>query len=135
MDNGSIVFFDGDCSLCNGWIDFLIKRDLKRKFSYASLQSDVAKQHLKEEFPKFMELNTIIYLRGDQVFDRSSAVLKILQDLGRLYVLVGVFWIFPKFFRDTCYAFVAKNRYKWFGKKNTCRIPTKEERELFLELK
>lgn len=128
-----IVFFDGVCNLCNSTVDFLIRRDKKHILKFASLQSGLAQSILPEDAAfKADDLNTIIYYRQGKVYFRSSAVIKIVSDLGGIYTLTGIFFIIPSFIRNNVYNWIAQNRYRWFGKKDRCRLPEPEERSQFL---
>ena len=130
-----IIFFDGVCNLCNGFVDFLIKRDNKGRFRYASLQSDEAEQYLKN-YPDIVtgsNPESVVLLTEDgKVYTESDAVLHIAGILGNGWQLMKSFFIFPGWFRDSVYRWVARNRYKWFGQRDTCRMPTPEERDRFI---
>ncbi len=128
-----VVLFDGVCNLCNGAVNMLIDRDKKNVFRFASLQSAygqqvVAKHNLQGEY-----LNTILLVEGDKVYERSTAVLRVFKHLGGLYGLLYFFIVVPVFIRNAVYNFVARNRYRWFGKRDVCRIPTPELKAKFLE--
>jgi len=131
MAESSIVFFDGVCGLCNRFVDYVIVADRKNKYVFAPLQGHtfqklVANQNL--EFPD----SVVLYSDG-KFITRSTAALLILKGLGGGYIFVCVFLIIPKFIRDFVYGFIAKNRYKWFGQKETCRLPSTEEGKRFLD--
>ncbi len=130
--NKSIIFFDGVCNLCNSSVQFILKRDTNKKFMFASLQSDVAKKLLLHKNVK-NNFDSIILLDKGKIYNKSIAILKIGKTLGFPYSLGSIFFIIPKFIRDFIYDWIAKNRYKWFGKKDSCMIPTKEYLERFLE--
>lgn len=131
-DTSNVVFFDGVCNLCNKSVNFLIRVDKKKKLKYSSLQSHYAKSNLDTTTDELM--NSIVFLTNGKEYRRSKAVLKILITLGGFYKFTGLlFSIFPSFFLDVFYNLVAKNRYKAFGKKDTCRIPKKEEQSFFIE--
>ena len=129
---GPIVFFDGVCNLCNNSVDFIIQRDSHAKFRFSSLQSVVAKsllpKHINEE-----NLRSILLLRNGKVYDKSNAVLEIAKELNNLWPILYVFKIIPRFIRDYLYTVVSNHRYNWFGKRDTCRIPTAEEKSRFVE--
>jgi len=129
---GPIVFFDGVCNLCNRSIDFILKRDSKKYFRFVSLQSKVANDLLEMEGVDKQNLGTIILLKSGKTFYRSDAILEILRQLKAPWPLLYVFKIVPRFVRDGLYNLVSKNRYQWFGKRNTCRIPSSKERAQFL---
>ena len=127
-----IILFDGVCNLCNGVVQFIIKRDKEKKFRFASLQSNAAIELLKEYGSYSEEMNTIIYIRDEKIYYKSNAALFIMQDLGGIWKLVGAFRIFPLFIRNTVYDLIAKWRYRIFGKKETCMIPTEDIVDRFL---
>ncbi len=124
-----ILFFDGVCNLCNGFVDFLIHRDSNLLF--APLQGKAAQQYLPKEFTQSMP-SVVLWSEGN-IKIKSDGALAVLGELGGVWVLMKVFWLVPKFLRDMVYDFVAHNRYRMFGKRDTCRLPTAEERERFLE--
>lgn len=125
-----IVFFDGICGLCNSFIDLLMREDKQNVLSYAPLQGQTAKELIPES--NLIDLDTIMYYDNGKLFQKSDAVLRILGDIGGIWKLALVFKVVPLFVRNKVYDFVAGNRYKWFGKKEACRMPTKEEREKIL---
>lgn len=128
-----IVFFDGVCNLCNKSVDFILKRDHHRKFRYASLQSSIADNMLGEKGVDTSDIRTIILLKDQKIFYKSDAVLEIARDLRPPWPVLYIFKLVPRFIRDAMYNLISKNRYNWFGKRDTCRIPTTEEKDLFLE--
>lgn len=131
--NSSVIFFDGVCNLCNSSVLFIIKRDKKSYFQFASLQSNYAKKVLPDALTKEDNLSSIILMKDGKVFQKSSAALKIAYKLSGLWPLMIVFMIIPKFIRDWVYDIIAKNRYKWFGKKDQCMIPSPELKIRFLD--
>ena len=124
-----IVFFDGVCGLCNTFVNFLFRRKNASNFRYATLQGQKARSLLPAEHTT--HLSSVVYYRKDKIYTKSGAVLRILSDLGGIWTLSKVLLIIPAFLSNAVYDFIASNRYKWFGKKETCRIPTPEERRLF----
>lgn len=124
-----VVFFDGICGLCNRFVDHLIVRDRHQRLKYAPLQGETAEKLLPLEH-QLME--TVVYLRKGVIKTRSTAALLILIDLGGWHKINGFFFIFPRFLRDWVYKHIAKNRYKWFGKHEVCRMPLPFEKHLFL---
>lgn len=124
------MFFDGVCNLCNGTVDFFIRRDKKRALRYAPLQGEAAKQLLPPDMLE--DLPSMVLIDKSGRFQRSTAVLKAASKLGGLWPAVQVFLIVPRPIRDAVYNWIAKNRYRWFGKKDSCRLPTPEERAMFL---
>ena len=127
-----MLFFDGVCNLCNWSVDFVIKRDKKKLFRFASLQGETA-HRLVPNYAEEAGLSTVVLINGDGQFIRSAAVGRVLKGLGGFWKLVGGFiLLWPRPIRDWFYKLVVKNRYKWAGKKETCRLPTPEERAQFL---
>jgi len=133
MESDNIVFFDGYCNLCNQSVDFLIRHDKKRKLKYASQQSEFALQFFLKHKYDIMQSDSFIFFRNWKFYNRSTAFFQVMRVLGFPYNLLYVFIVFPRFLRDLVYDWIAKNRYKWFGKRETCRLPTAEEKSLFLE--
>jgi predicted DCC family thiol-disulfide oxidoreductase YuxK len=130
LDTTSVIFFDGVCNLCNRTVDFLIRRDKKRILRYAPLQGDAAREMLAPDF--FEALPSVVFLDRTGVYQRSTAVLRAAAKLGGVWSLAKWLLIIPRPIRDSVYNWIGKNRYKWFGKKDSCRLPTPEERSMFL---
>jgi len=135
MENGKkIILFDGVCNLCNNSVQFVIKRDKNDVFRYAALQSDVGQQLLKQRHIDTIAVDSIILIEpGVAYYTKSDAALEIAQHLGGLWKLSAIFSWIPATLRNRIYDFVAKNRYKWFGKQESCMIPTPELRAKFLD--
>lgn len=134
MDSNTkaIIFFDGVCNFCNNSIQFILKRDKKDLFRFSPIQSDTGINLLPPNTVNQTNPDSIILLFEGKVYDKSSAAIKIASMLGGVWKLMNVYWIAPKFLRDAVYNYIAKNRYKWFGKKEACMIPSPEERAKFL---
>lgn len=134
MENGKkIILFDGVCNLCNGSVQFVIKRDKKDRFRYAALQSEVGQQLVQERHIDTKEVDSIILIEpGVAYFTKSDAALEIAKDLGGVWRLMALFHWVPRSIRNFVYDFVARNRYKWFGKKEACMVPTPELQAKFL---
>jgi predicted DCC family thiol-disulfide oxidoreductase YuxK len=130
--NHSVILFDGVCNLCNGFVQFTIERDKDQYFKFASLQSDTAKEILASFGLDNQSLSTVILVENGQYYTKSTAGLTIISRFGGLWSLAKVLLIFPKFIRDVVYDFIARNRYKWFGEKESCWIPTPELKKRFL---
>jgi predicted DCC family thiol-disulfide oxidoreductase YuxK len=128
-----LILFDGVCNLCNSTVLFLIKRDPAGKFRFASLQSARGQAEMKRFNVDPERLDSIIVVEGDRYFDRSNAALKIATALGGMWSLFSLFYVFPRFLRDPVYNLLSRNRYRIFGKKNECMIPTPELRSRFVE--
>jgi predicted DCC family thiol-disulfide oxidoreductase YuxK len=128
----NIVYFDGVCNLCNSAINFLIDQDKKQNLKFASLQSEAGAEVLRRFSLPSDDYDSFLFLKGNQLFQKSDAVLEIIKLLGGGWPILVVFKIIPRSFRDWLYTKVAQNRYKWFGKRNECRLPTPELKARFL---
>jgi predicted DCC family thiol-disulfide oxidoreductase YuxK len=133
-DYRPILFFDGECNLCNSSVQFIIKRDKKQQFLFAPLQSSRGKEAIAEVQQQMLKVpdSVILYYNG-KYYSRSSAALHIARLLGGIWSLFYAGMILPRFIRDGVYEWIARNRYKWFGKRNECMIPTPELRSRFLQ--
>jgi predicted DCC family thiol-disulfide oxidoreductase YuxK len=131
-ENSSIVLFDGVCNFCNSSVNFIIRHDKKKRYKFAALQSDIGRVLSEKNAIDQSKIDSIILVENGKVFIKSSAILRISQHLNYLYPLFFGFVIIPKFIRDRVYDFIAKNRYKWFGKKETCMIPSPEIKSRFI---
>src|SRR5690606_1482082 len=135
LANKKIVLFDAICNLCTGTVTFIIKRDGKDKFRFASLQSEVGKQLMEERHIDPSSNNSIIVIEPQVAYYvKSTAAIEIAKELGGLWPVLQVFsYLLPEGIRDSIYEFIAKNRYKWFGKKDSCMIPTPVLKSKFLD--
>ena len=126
-----VIFFDGICNLCNASVQFVIEHDVKEQFHFTALQGDYAKEIL----PKFnvdpRQLNTILLLENGKIYTKSSAALRIAKKLNGLIPVLSIFLIVPKFIRDWFYNIIAKNRYQWWGKEESCWVPTPDLKNKF----
>ena len=128
-----IILFDGVCNLCNGAVQFIIKHDKKDIFRFVALQSDLGKEICNYIGIDQSKIDSIIlYHPGVAYYYKSSAVLEIGEDLGGIYNLASILKIFPEKLRNYIYDYIAKNRYKWYGKKESCMIPTPELKAKFI---
>ena len=118
----AIILFDGICNLCNRSVLFILKRDLKKQFLFASLQSDASKKLLLQFNDGNSRLKSIVLIEDETVYIKSTAVLRICRRLGLFWRMMYVFIFIPKGWRDFIYDTIAKHRYDWFGKKNTCTM-------------
>lgn len=130
----ALILFDGYCNLCNGAVQFILKREKKAHFYFASLSWPVAEPILNSD-DELKEVDSIVLYDGERVYTKSSAALKIAAHLSGLWPVLTVFWIVPRFLRDPVYNFIARNRYSWFGKKDTCMMPDTEVSQRFLDKK
>ncbi|HEX7674255.1 MAG TPA: DCC1-like thiol-disulfide oxidoreductase family protein [Bdellovibrio sp.] len=126
----NVVFFDGICHLCNGFVDAVISRDKSHAYLFAPLQGSTAEELLPAK--DRTDLSTVVYYESGKLYYRSAAILKILSGLGGLYKLTAIGWLIPGPLRDLLYKLIAKNRYAWFGQRDFCRLPTPDERSYLL---
>ena len=126
----AIILFDGDCNFCDASVQFIIKRDSKAYFQFASIQSEIGQSYV-EQF-QLQSIDSMIVVKNNRAYTKSTAALIIAKQFSGMWKLLLLAKIIPLPIRDKLYDYVAKNRYKWFGKKEVCHLPTKEERERFL---
>jgi predicted DCC family thiol-disulfide oxidoreductase YuxK len=131
--NNPIILFDGVCNLCNRSIQVIIKNDRKKFFRFASLQGKLGQEVLKKHQLQTDQLHSFILLEGDHIYTKSTGALRIFRELGGGWKLLYGFMIIPRFIRDAVYNFVSRNRYKWYGKREECMLPTPELKERFLD--
>lgn len=132
MKNKNIILFDGVCNLCNSSVDFIIRRDKKGVFKFASLQSELGQAILQENHLPADDFQSVLLVQNGKIYQKSTAALMIARQLSGLWFLMYGFVIVPAFLRNWIYNLIAQNRYKLFGKKESCRMPTPEERGRFL---
>jgi predicted DCC family thiol-disulfide oxidoreductase YuxK len=128
---GSVVLFDGVCNLCNQSVVFIIKRDRSARFKFATLQSSFARE--KVNIANNRELKSIVLLQDGKIFERSTAALNVARRLDGWWPILYAFVIVPPFIRNWIYDLVARNRYRLFGKRDACMIPTPEVKSRFIE--
>ncbi|RQO70747.1 thiol-disulfide oxidoreductase [Pedobacter sp. KBW06] len=128
----AVIFFDGVCNLCNHSVQFIIKRDHKDYFRFAALQSDIATQKLSDFEFNAENLKTIILLENGQVYFRSTAALRIARQLGGGWPILFGLIIIPAVIRDFVYKLIANNRYRIWGKTESCMVPSPELKSKFL---
>jgi len=127
-----IVLFDGVCNLCNSSIVFIIQRDPKNLFKFAALQSEPGLKLIKKYNIDTSSTDSILLIEGNKCYVKSTAALRITRHLSGGWPLLYGLIIFPALMRNWGYDFIARNRYKWYGKKDSCMIPTPELKEKFL---
>ncbi|MBS1625774.1 MAG: thiol-disulfide oxidoreductase DCC family protein [Bacteroidetes bacterium] len=127
-----LVLFDGVCNLCNASVQFVIRHDTKGRFRFATLQSETGQEVLHTHGLSEKEFDSFIYLRQGQLYLRSTAALYLMRDLGGAWGLLYAFIIMPRPLRDAVYDLVAIYRYRWFGRRESCMMPTAELRGRFL---
>ena len=126
------MLFDGVCNLCNSWVQFVIKHNSKQTVKMAALQSPEGEKIIAEhEIPEGY-LDSLVLVRNGKVYTHSSAALELCKELDGAWKLFWVFWFIPKFIRDWIYQWIAKNRYRWYGKMEACMIPKPEHKNWFL---
>lgn len=128
-----IIFFDGVCNLCNSSVNFIIDRDPASRFRFASLQSDFAKHSLKKRKIDTSKLESIILWKDNKVYTKSDAAIEIAKDMMAPWSWLRILNVIPLFIRDSLYNWIAKNRYRWFGRRDKCRIPSPELKNRFLD--
>lgn len=133
MDIKHLILFDGVCNLCNSSVQFIIKNDPNAIFHFASLQSEIGQNILKQHQLPTDDFDSFIYIENDIVFQKSTAALKVLKTLGGKWKLAYFFIIFPAFIRDGIYQLIAKNRYKIWGKQESCWLPNASLNNRFLK--
>ncbi|MEO7044738.1 MAG: thiol-disulfide oxidoreductase DCC family protein [Ferruginibacter sp.] len=133
MNSHPIILFDGICNLCNGAVQYVIKHDSEAVFQFASLQSEAGQNLLQQYSLPQNNFNSFVLIDADKAYTKSTAALKVAKRLkGGVKLLYG-FIIVPAFIRNGVYNIIANNRYKWFGKKNECMIPTPSLQSRFLK--
>lgn len=131
MSNQTIVFYDGQCGLCNRLVNLLLRLDHKKRLKFSPLQGQTAKTKIPNELSE--NLNTMALLKNGRVYTKSDAAFEVMKTIGGIFSLLYIFKFIPRFIRDAVYDFISKNRIRWFGRLDSCRMPTKEERTLFLD--
>lgn len=130
--NHKIVLFDGLCNLCDRSVNFIILKDKKDRFRFAAIQSAIGQSLVLQYRIDPRRSDSVILIDNNKVFERSSAMLYISKYLSGGYPLLYFFILFPKWIRDGLYLYIAKNRYRWFGKKVSCMTPSIDKRYKFL---
>jgi predicted DCC family thiol-disulfide oxidoreductase YuxK len=132
LKENQVILFDGVCNFCNSTINFVIKHDKKGLFRFAPLQSAAGNELLKRFNLSTTDFDSFVLIEGDKYYTKSTAALHVLRHLSFPYPLAAAFIIVPPFIRNVVYDFISRNRYKWFGKREVCMVPTKEVRGRFL---
>jgi predicted DCC family thiol-disulfide oxidoreductase YuxK len=132
MDNNPVILFDGVCNFCNGAVNFTIKKDKHKTIRFAALQSDIGKTMLQQFGLPENDLRSFLFIENGKLYNRSTAVLRVCRYLKGLWPLCYGFIIVPAFIRNAVYDLIARNRYKWFGQKEECMIPTADIKARFL---
>lgn len=129
----SIVFFDGVCNLCEGFVQWIIRRDPQARFHFASLQSDFTKAFFESKGESVDDLKTVILYKEGKFYSESDVSFEVIGQLGFPWSWLYPFKLIPRIIRDKVYRWIAGNRYRWFGKKESCMIPTPDLQNRFLD--
>ena len=132
-DSYSVILFDGYCNLCSRSVQCVLKYDRKAKFRFASLQSEYGKLLLQKHQLPTESFGSFVLVEDDKIHSKSTAALRVVKSLSGMWPVLYIFIIIPRFIRDAVYGFVARNRYKWFGKRDSCWLPKPEWKERFLD--
>ena len=132
MNDHKIILFDGVCNFCNASVNFIIARDKKYIFRFTALQSDPGEELQRKFLLDPKDLSSFILIEGDKYYKKTTAALRVAKDLGFPWNLCYVLVIIPPVIRNIAYNIIAKYRYKWFGKRDACRVPSAKEKERFL---
>jgi predicted DCC family thiol-disulfide oxidoreductase YuxK len=133
MDSRHIVIFDGVCNFCNGAVNFIIKRDPTGRFWFTPMQSPIGQELIERYGADVAGIDTFLLVKEGRCFKRTDAALEITKDLKGYWYMFRVLKVFPQQFRDYFYRLFARNRYKFFGRRETCMVPTEGDRRRFLE--
>lgn len=131
--NQNVILFDGVCNLCNSTVQWVLKKDRKNRFKFSSLQSKYGEKVLIGNELPLSHFDSFLYLRQEKLLQKSTAALWVVKDLGGLWSLLFVFILIPPFIRDSVYSWVAKNRYRWFGKRESCMMPQAQWKNKFID--
>jgi len=132
VETQPVILFDGVCNFCNGAVNFVIKRDRRSRIRFATMQSDAARELLAPYHWPVDDMKSFLFIENGKLYDRSNAALRVCRYLRGGWPLCYGLIIVPKFIRDGIYNWVARNRYKWFGQKDQCMVPTPDVRARFL---
>lgn len=128
-----LILFDGVCNLCNNSVQYVIKRDQKNTYLFAPLQSKVGQQIIEQFQIDTVKTDSILLYTNGKLYSKSTAALKVAATLGFPTNILSICIVIPAFIRNWVYDFIAKNRYKWYGKKEACMIPTPELKSKFID--
>ena len=133
MTESPIILFDGVCNFCNSTVNFILGQDKKQVFRFAALQSEAGQQLLKSYQLPRQDFNSFILIENNKAYRASTAALRLVRHLPWYWQWARIFWIVPRLLRDSVYQFIANNRYKWFGKREACMVPSPDVRKRFLQ--
>lgn len=132
-NNTPILLFDGYCNFCNSTVQFILKHEKKHLIKFCALQSNIGKSLLQKYHINPEKIDSIVFIEHDIAFVKSDAALRLSKHLKSIYPMTYGFIIIPKIIRNWGYEYIAKNRYKWFGKSESCYIPNEQEKQRFLD--
>lgn len=130
--NEAIIFFDGLCPMCHGWVRRIIRWDTQKRFRFSPLEGELAKARIRPLKHDYLEENSIVLLIGEKIFLRSQAILKIVNMLGWPYKIIGIAYVIPSSVRDICYKLIARNRNKWGKRYTSCPAPPEKWLDRFV---
>lgn len=133
FDGKLIALIDGECNLCNGLVQFIIKRDHADQFRFAAQQTELGRRLLQEGGLEADHLTTFVLIDRGRYYTKSGAALRVFQHLGGGWRLFGIFRLLPRVVRDSLYNYVARRRYRWFGKRDRCMLMSPQIRHRFLD--
>jgi predicted DCC family thiol-disulfide oxidoreductase YuxK len=133
VKNEPVILFDGVCNYCDAVVNFLIRRDKKGRLRFAALQSKAGQRLLQVYGLPQEQFDSFVLIENGKAWNRSTAVLHLVPYLSGWWQWARIGWLAPRFFRDGIYNWVARNRYRWFGRRDSCMVPTAELRERFLQ--
>ena len=128
----NLILFDGVCNLCSALVQFVIRHDPAAKFRFAPIQSDLGKEIFQSHGLDPSDLQTFVFIADGKLFLRSDAAIEVVSGFGGAWGIFKIFRFVPRSLRNTIYSFIARHRYRWFGRKEVCMIPTAEIKERFL---
>ena len=129
-----VVLFDGVCNFCDASVQFIIRHEKRPELKFASLQSATGRELLKKYDLLAKNIDSVVYISNGRAYTKSSGALRLTKKLKGLYPLLSGFIIVPPFIRNAVYDYIARNRYKWYGKKDSCMLPSQEIRKRFIDL-
>jgi len=132
MQDAPIVLFDGVCNFCNGSVNLILKSDRKRVFRFAAMQSRAGQEILSKYGLPLADFDSMVLVENGKAYTKSSAVLRIVRRMGGLWPVLYPAIFLPRALRDAGYNLIARNRYRWFGKRDVCMVPTNDMKERFL---
>lgn len=127
-----VILFDGVCNLCNGWVRFVVRHDPTGILRFAAQQSSIGQALIQKHLSGSQQLSSVILLAGNTVYTESTAILEICARLAPPWSWIAVLRVIPRRLRDICYRFIVRHRYQWFGRTDTCQVPSADTRSRFI---